>query len=134
MLSQRLLLIISVPFALLLLPVEACTTTTSDTGTNELTIADILKSPAEFDGKSVTLDGKYQAWQAENGYGPPVTRSDWIMKDDSGWIYVTGKSPGLDPAAGIGTPVEVIGTVRVTSKGIPYIEAKSAQVGKQGAK
>lgn len=134
MLSQRLLFIVSVPFALLLLTMGACTTTTSDTGTNELTIADILESPADFDGKSVTLDGKYQGWQAENGYGPPVTRSDWIMKDDSGWIYITGKSPKLDPASDIGTPVEVRGTVRVTSRDIPYIEAKSAQVGKQGAK
>jgi hypothetical protein len=32
--------------------------------------------------------------------GPPVTRSDWVIADQSGAIYVTGPLPeGLDPAS-----------------------------------
>jgi hypothetical protein len=111
----------------LLLTTTACNTTPSG-DTAEVTIAAIIDTPSEFEGEVVIVSGEYRGWQAENGYEPPVTRSDWVIKDDTGWIYVTGKASQLDPVADIGTPTVVQGKVRVTEKGIPYLEAESVNV------
>ena len=55
---------------------------------------------------------------------PPVTRSDWVLKDETGSIYVTGKvSPGLDPVEDIGEKITVYGIVRLKDNQA-YIEAK----------
>jgi hypothetical protein len=117
----------------LLLAVMACDITASgDLG--KVDIGQISGSPAEFEGKSVIIVGEYRGWQMEDGYGPPVTRSDWIVKDNTGWIYVTGGGSGLDPVADIGHPVVVKGTVRVSAEGMPYIEVKNGDVAKEGVK
>ena len=89
----------------------------------QISIADIISNPAEYEGKTVTLSGEYRGW--EPGYGsPPVTRSDWIIKDKTGGIYVTAKiSPGLDPVKDRGKEITVQGMVRVKD-GQAYIEAK----------
>jgi len=94
------------------------------TGNGEqVSIANIISNPAEYEGKTVTLAGEYRGW--EPGYGsPPVTRSDWILKDETGGIYITGRvSPGLDPVEDIGKKVTVYGVVRVKDNQA-YIEAK----------
>ena len=109
---------------------SCATTPIEDAG--KIAIGQIINSPPEFEGKPVTVAGEYRGWQAENGYGPPVTRSDWVVKDDTGWIYVTGEGPGVDPTQDIGCPIEVRGMVRVTDQGVPYIEAKNAKVKKDG--
>jgi hypothetical protein len=65
-------------------------------------IGDIIKSPGEFDGKTVEIVGYFRGWDLldEAGGSPPVTRSDWVIADNSGAIYVTGLLPkGLDPAS-----------------------------------
>lgn len=117
--------------ALLLLAATACATNPGgDTG--KTAIGAITAAPSDFKGEPVTIAGEYRGWQAENGYGPPVTRSDWVIRDDTGWIYVTGQNPGLDPTEDIGTPVEVKGTVRVTGEGAAYIRAESVKVKKEG--
>ena len=93
------------------------------TGDEQITIADIASDPAGYEGKAVTLSGEYRGW--EPGYGsPPVTRSDWVLRDETGGIYVTGKvSPGLDPVKDRGEMITVHGVVRVKD-GQAYIEAK----------
>ena len=70
------------------------------------------------------MSGEYRGW--EPGYGsPPVTRSDWVLKDETGGIYVTSKvSPGLDPTKDIGKRITVSGLVRVKD-GQAYIEARA---------
>jgi len=87
-----------------------------------LTIGAILTDPTAHADQSMTISGEYRGW--EGGYGsPPVTRSDWVIKDATGGIYVTGQSPaGLDPVADRGKSVTVTGTIRVKN-GKPYIEA-----------
>lgn len=72
----------------------------------------------------VTVSGEYRGWEA--GYGsPPVTRSDWIVRDETGGIYVTGKvSPGLDPVEDRGKEITVCGVVKVKD-GQTYIEAEA---------
>ena len=118
MLSPRFLLTILLVFPVLALGTMSCATT-AIVDLDKVSIEQIINSPPEFESKSVTVAGEYRGWQAENGYGPPVTRSDWIVKDDTGWIYVTGEGPGVDPTEDIGCPIEVRSMVRVTDEGVP---------------
>jgi len=75
----------------------------------------------------VTIEGKYQGW--EGGYGsPPVTRSDWLVEDATGWLYVTGKPAGLDPLDDVGRPIKVTGEVRTTEEGEPYLYAHEIEI------
>ena len=85
---------------------------------------DLKHDVSEYAGKTVTLSGEYRGW--EPGFGsPPVTRSDWILKDETGGIYITGKAPpGLDPVEDRGTEVTVRGVVKVKD-GRAYLEAES---------
>jgi hypothetical protein len=89
-------------------------------------IEDIRAAPTAYDGKVVTIEGEYQGWQG--GFGPPpVTRSDWLVQDASGWLYVTGKPAGLDPLADVGQPIKVTGLVRITEDGEPYLYAQEIE-------
>jgi len=94
----------------------------SEGAVDQAKIGDILANPAKYVRKPVTVTGEYRGWQGE-GYEPPVTRSDWVIKDETGLMYVTGKSPGLDPVEDIGKKLEVTGMVKVKNN-TPYIEAK----------
>ena len=80
--------------------------------------------------------GYYRGWDLlhEANLAPPVTRSDWVIKDSTGAIYVSANSevklPEMlrpDSLQHIGTVLEVKGIVGVTSTGQPYIEAKSIE-------
>jgi len=93
-----------------------------------VTINEIRTNPTVYEEKTVTIKGEYRGWQAEGeGYGPPVTRSDWIIKDDTGWIYVTGRSPRLDPIEDIGTHLFVVGTVEIKNSNV-YIQAQDIKI------
>ena len=90
-------------------------------------IGDIRAAPADYEGKVVTIEGGYQGWKG--GFGsPPVTRSDWLVQDASGWLYVTGKPAGLDPLADVGHPIKVTGLVRITKDGEPYLYAQEIEI------
>ena len=107
----------------LLVSFMACTAGEQMTGGEGADIAEITSNPAEYEGKAVTVSGEYRGWEA--GYGsPPVTRSDWILRDETGAIYVTGKAPpGLDPVEDRGKELTVYGVIRVKDDQA-YIEAK----------
>ena len=85
-------------------------------------IGSILDNPEKYQGQRVVVSGTYQGMKAEYG-SPPVTRSDWVIKDDTGWIYVTGIIPRLNPYRDIGRSITVYGIVKVTDSGQPYIQA-----------
>ncbi len=97
----------------------------------QVTIAMIIAEPKRYEGKTVTLDGKYLGWKPEDGpatrYGPPVTRSDWALSDGTGCLYVAGAAPNLSPYEDWGAPVRVRGTIRLSRRGFPYIEATAAE-------
>jgi hypothetical protein len=95
---------------------------------SEATIGEIRTNPTLYRGQTVTVDGVYQGWQG--GYGsPPVTRSDWLLEDDTGWLYVTGKPAGdLDPLDDIGRPIKVTGQVELTEESEPYLVAEEVEV------
>lgn len=90
-----------------------------------VTIAEIKANPSEFVGKKVTINGTYMGWQSKES--PPVTRSDWVVDDGTGRIYVTGCNPGLDPVKDVGKNVTVVGYVRLAGER-PYIEAVKCEV------
>ncbi|MFC2022363.1 hypothetical protein ACFLTR_04060 [Chloroflexota bacterium] len=92
-------------------------------GEEQVSIAVITSNPTGYEGKTVTLSGEYRGWEAGHG-SPPVTRSDWILKDETGAIYVTGKvSPGLDPVEDRGKKITVYGVAKVKDNQA-YIEAE----------
>ncbi len=111
---------------LLLVPIMGCASGEPVTGREEISIADITSEPMEYEGEAVIVSGEYRGWEAGHG-SPPVTRSDWVVKDGTGSIYVTGKVPSeFDPYDDRGKQITVRGIVRVKD-GQAYIEAESLQ-------
>ena len=94
----------------------------------EATIGEIRAAPTLYEGQTVTIEGVYKGWQG--GYGsPPVTRSDWLVEDATGWLYVTGEPAGdLDPLEDIGRTITVTGQVKLTEEGEPYLIAQEVEV------
>lgn len=74
----------------------------------------------------VTVSGEYQGWNGEYG-SPPVTRSDWVIADETGWIYVTGRYPGLDPAKDKGKKITVVGKVEANDQ--VFFRAETIKIG-----
>ena len=97
----------------------------------EVKIKEILENPMLYEGKEVSLRGKFLGWSAKdckNKLGkPPETRSDWILMQDNYCIYVTGKLPGLSYPKDVGKDIGVEGIVRVKDS-IAYIEAKKVKI------
>jgi hypothetical protein len=96
----------------------------------------IIAEPLAFEGKNITIIGYYRGWDLlhEADMGPPVTRSDWVIKDSTGAIYVSANSEakvpdGLSPDSlqDTGTILKVTGIVQVTEGGQAYIEAESIE-------
>jgi hypothetical protein len=93
-------------------------------------IASIIAEPQKYDGKEVVVKGTFVGWSIPQHeiVTPMLTRSDWVVEDESGAIYVANLSAEpLDPAGDSGKKVIVIGTVRVLEGG-PYIEGKSIRL------
>jgi hypothetical protein len=99
-------------------------------------IGSVLAAPPTFDGQEITIVGYYRGWDLlhEANMAPPVTRSDWVIKDSTGAIYVSANSVAKLPESlrpgslqDTGTILKVKGVVRVTSAGQPYVEAKSIE-------
>jgi hypothetical protein len=100
-------------------------------------IGSILADPANLVGQEVEIIGYYRGWDllGEVGTGPPVTRSDWVITDSSGAIYVEAQG-GTDGALGLNpssrddttTVVRLVGTVQVGRGNQPYIEPHTVKV------
>jgi len=99
-------------------------------------VGSIIMAPFHFEGRNITVIGYYRGWDLwhEVGMGPPVTRSDWVIKDSTGAIYISASSEaevpeglGPDSLDDTGIMLKVRGVVRVSEQGQPYIEAKSIE-------
>lgn len=95
-------------------------------------IGSIIAEPFAFEGQDITIIGYYRGWDLlqEANTTPPITRSDWVIKDSTGAIYISANSKAevlesLHPSSLQDTNItlEVKGIVRVTKLGQPYIEA-----------
>lgn len=87
-------------------------------------IQEIWNNPEKYQNQMVTLHGQYQGWHGEGIKHPLITRSDWVIKDDTGAIYVTGKTAlKLRPEKDIGIEIIVKGQVLLNKDMVPYIKA-----------
>jgi len=98
-------------------------------------VGQILDDPEGFAGQKVQVIGYFRGWDLlkEAEGESPVTRSDWVVKDDSGAIYVTvgGETTGsLSPGEMADTEkvIRVAGIVRLADSGQPYIEPTTVEV------
>ncbi len=107
------------------------------------TIAEIHENMDRLVSKELKVKALYMGWSGEAGAeaGTPVTRSDWLLKDDTGWIYVTGGAiPGVSPwrKGDQGKEVEVLGVVEAKQDGRPCLRFRDGRVlgqtGPAGAK
>ena len=95
-------------------------------------IGAILAAPEQYDGRPVAVLGEYRGWEADpfsfaTKHGPPVTRSDWVLRDDTGHIYCSADvRPESDipllPRSPAGRRIRITGVCRISRDGIPYIE------------
>ena len=84
-------------------------------------------NPDFYKDQKVIIDGEFWGWNCSELGGPPVTRSDWCIRDWTGSIYVTGMPPALDFSEDLGKRVSVTGMVKITESGEIYIEASSVE-------
>ncbi len=86
-------------------------------------IQTILQHPGEFLGKEIGLSGICRGWKG--GYGPPpVSRSDWILEDSTGFIYVTGGFPeGMmkEGRPAVGLHIDITALVEQTEQMTLYL-------------
>jgi hypothetical protein len=100
-------------------------------------LGSILSNPEDFAGKVVEIVGYYRGWFLldETNSAPPMTRSDWVIADLSGAIYVHSlggfdHNLGLDPndRNDNQTILRLVGTVQLGRKEYPYIEPSSVKI------
>jgi hypothetical protein len=95
----------------------------------KITIQEILKNPGEFLNREMILGGAFQGWKGKCEDSNPLTRSDWILKDETGCIYVSGKIPsGVSTTDPRGESVVLSGTLKIKEGGKPYFEAKEVRL------
>lgn len=89
-----------------------------------VTVRAIQENPALFTQKEIVLEGVFRGWTGTCRASSMLTRSDWVLEDESGCIYITGRIPNtLSPAQPKGERVLVRGLVITTDKGTPVINA-----------
>jgi len=113
-------------FALADKPAPPAATAFSDSLTSPAftKIAEIVQTPGAFFDRYVSVKATYQGWNNAPG-APPVTRSDWVIQSPGGAsIYCTGMYPENlrpDDRNASGRAITVLGKVKLTSDGRPYL-------------
>ena len=91
---------------------------------NRTSIKAVLNDPAKFRASELTLEGMFRGWKASCASSAMITRSDWVIEDGTGCIYVSGSAPsGLSPAKPDNVRIVVSGKVVTGPKGKPAIRA-----------
>ena len=90
------------------------------------TVADLIASPRAYLNREITLEGRYRARLAPRGDrltegGPPTSRSDWILQDSTGSIYVAGSGALRLDASNLNERLRVRGWVRMNPEGRLYL-------------
>lgn len=98
-----------------------------------VSIRQVLDAPAGFDGKEVMVRGVFLGWKGACPSSTKITRSDWILEDETGCIYVTGRIPdNVSPANPREEHILVKGHVLLDKKGVPTIQATVLTLLKNG--
>jgi hypothetical protein len=98
-------------------------------------IGEIVRAPESFADRTVIVKGEYRGWRASafaaaTRGGPPVSRSDWVLQDDTDQIYCTAERAvetpfELLPTQSVGRRVIVRGRVAVSTAAQPYLIVES---------
>lgn len=88
------------------------------------TIKQVIENASRMNDQQVELTGSFRGWK-----GCPassmLTRSDWVLEDESGCIYVSGVMPeGVSPTNAQGEHIRIKGRVILDAKGKPAIRAE----------
>jgi len=118
--KRKTTLVIAAIMIISVLSIALISISTTQKKVQNVTISEIRNNPDEFIDEKVIIRGVYLGWSSNES--PPVTRSDWVLGDTTGRIYVTNKLPGFYPPEGVGKNITVIGFVRSRGKQL-YIEA-----------
>jgi hypothetical protein len=98
-------------------------------GEGKITIQKILQDQAGLGNRLIVLEGTFQGWKGKCEESSPLTRSDWILKDETGCIYVSGKIPsGVSTTDPRGEALVLSGTLKIKEGGKPYFEAKEVRL------
>jgi hypothetical protein len=104
------------------------------------TLEAVLADPRAWEDRIVRVVGYYEGWDlfGSAGSGPALTKSDWVIRDSGGAIYVGGGEPikALDiaPSEKVeGVLLRLYAEVRVTDQGQPYLwVVRGARIGPIG--
>jgi len=90
----------------------------------DLTIEAIYQEPYRYEGRVVELSGWFKGWKGGCRSGPPVSRSDWMIEDGTGCLYVSGPlpRPGLDPVDPEDERLSLTGVIKIGPLGLPYLQ------------
>ena len=100
-----------------------------------VTIRQAISLAGQVPNSRVSISATYRGWSPEPNDpntkdGPPVTRSDWAIRDDTGCMYVVGTAD-LDRTKDMGAKVTVVGRLKKSAKGQVYLVLESATVRKK---
>lgn len=88
------------------------------------TIRDILSDPEKFSSSEVMLEGIFKGWKGACPSSSMLTRSDWILEDETGCIFITGRMPdNVSAMKPHSEHILVTGRVIMNKKGQPVIKA-----------
>lgn len=91
----------------------------------QIAIGMILKAPEDFENKEVVLEGAFRGWNGKCEESSPLTRSDWILEDATGCIYVSGEIPSwVSTTAPKGESLVVLGEIKTKGSRKPYLRTK----------
>ncbi len=98
------------------------------TAAKRVTIREILNHPKAFKDKKIVLEGAFRGWSGKCNRSSMLTRSDWVLDDGTGCIYVTGRIPaGVSPSDPKGERVALSGSIKTGKGGKPVFDAKEAR-------
>ena len=105
-------------------PLEQGTVEAQADAQKKTTIQDILKYPEKFSSSEVVLEGIFRGWKGTCPSSSMLTRSDWILEDETGCIFITGRMPNnVSAVKPQGEQILVTGRVLMNKKGKPIIKA-----------
>ncbi|MDY7031721.1 MAG: hypothetical protein SVY10_07415 [Thermodesulfobacteriota bacterium] len=89
-----------------------------------VSIGELRNDVEKYKGRMIIVRGEYCGWHGEGLKNPFITRSDWVMKDATGGIYVSGRMP-VEMRKGVnkGINIEVKGRFLLSRDNVPYIKA-----------
>jgi len=97
-------------------------------------IGELVAAPYDWAGRMVIVTGEYRGREPSpfgqaTRNGTPVSRRDWVLRDDGGEIYcrgdITVESPlPLTPYSNIGARLTVTGVAKLSRQGFVFLEPR----------